>query len=168
MSIVSYFKFKTLCRSQMTHLRASLALGWPLGDFGLKSSHWCSNSQHCALSVPGSLWGTVGCLLREALGTFRNRKCMFCREFIGFLQRNSTTWVSHEEHSCNEQEKLACSCSMVWQGSEGQPRPRSEQRRPRGGGEGRTCHGPGRGGDKEPFRNISQSELKSGHNTYST
>lgn len=98
MNIVSYVKFKTLCRSQVTYLRASLALGWPPGDFGLKSSHWCSNSQHGALSVPGRLWATVGVLAQGGPGTFRNMKCMFSREFIVFLQRHGTTWVNRKEH----------------------------------------------------------------------
>lgn len=52
----------------------------------------------CALPVPGNPGGTVGCLLREALGTFRNMKCMFSREFIVFLQRIGPTWVNHKGH----------------------------------------------------------------------
>lgn len=42
----------------MTHPRASLALGWPLGGFGLKSSHRCITCQLvlCVHLATGGSW----------------------------------------------------------------------------------------------------------------
>lgn len=54
----------------------------------------------------------MGCLLREALGAFRNMKRMFSREFIVFLQRNGPTWSTIKDINSNEQEKLAR--RMAW------------------------------------------------------
>lgn len=147
----------------MTHVRARCGPWWPVGDFGFKGYHWCSNSQHCAVCPWQAAvypWQAVGhlrtVLHREAPGAFRGMECLVSSEFI-VLQRRDPTWIreaikKRRWHSAvwNSVGRVRMQAQDPWDQSEKLLQ------------EGQDLPWPGRAGEKT-LREISQCELGSVH-----
>ena len=108
---------------QTTHLRARFGPWWPLGDFGFRGYHWGSNSQRCALSVRGDLWGICGAPAGSfAQGGPQEHSGVWMRGFQGVYSL-LTVKKSYLGQRSSKQEKTAFSCVEQYRSQKESPGP---------------------------------------------